>query len=48
MRKETDTGIVFCPVDQIAFDEELMKGLVNMAVDLRDTANETLLGTTGA
>lgn len=40
MQIESDTRIVYCPDEQIAFSEELMERLIKMAVDWRDTSHE--------
>ena len=48
MQIESDTQVVYCPDEQIAFSYELLDKLIKMAVDWRDSANEKLHGVAGS
>ena len=48
MKVEGDTGIVYCPIDQIAFMYELLDQLLKMAVDYRDSLDERVYGPSGS
>lgn len=44
LKKESDVPVLFCPEDQFAWTVEFMEGLIKMAVDWRDSADERIHG----
>jgi hypothetical protein len=48
LKLENDVSIYYCPVDQFAFGADFLAGLVGMAADWRDSADERVYGPSGS